>query len=197
MLSLAESLEILEEDITSDPMRISAYHDLPFAIFRYDPWSEYELRNRLRLLSASLKSNHGRVVKFVSLAALVWETVKEVVGVDSLAQLEKDRGFEIAQQTINRVISDADYRPLWSDLVDRFSNMQSERDIVFLVRAGVFAPAIYRSASLLDELHRKTLVPVILFYPGTMDGTTLLRFMNLPDRGNSPSNYRVKIYGGD
>lgn len=197
MLSLAESLEILEEDITSDPMRISAYHDLPFAIFRYDPWAEYELRNRLRLLSASLKSNHGRVVTFISLAALVWDTVKDLIGVDDLAQLENDRGFEIAQQTINRVISDADYRPLWSDLVERLTNMQSERDIVFLVRAGVFAPAIYRSASLLDELHRKTRVPVILFYPGTMDGTTLLRFMNLPDRGNSPSNYRVKIYGGD
>jgi hypothetical protein len=41
------------------------------------------------------------------------------------------------------------------------------------------------------------MVPMILFYPGTAEGRTDLRFMNLPERANIGAyNYRVKIYGG-
>jgi len=32
--SLKDSIRTLEEDLTASPMRISAYHDLPFAILR-------------------------------------------------------------------------------------------------------------------------------------------------------------------
>ena len=40
----------------------------------------------------------------------------------------------------------------------------------------------------------KTKVPAILFYPGSIEGTTGLRFMDLKDR-DALGNYRVKIYG--
>jgi hypothetical protein len=40
----------------------------------------------------------------------------------------------------------------------------------------------------------RTRVITILFYPGTLDGTTGLRFMALKDR-EALGNYRVKIYG--
>ena len=48
-------------------------------------------------------------------------------------------------------------------------------------------------SSLLDEMKGKTQVPTVLFYPGSIEGTTGLRFMNLKDR-DALGNYRVKIY---
>ena len=44
MTLLREHVEELEQDLLADPIRISAYHDLPFAIFQYDPYQEYEMR---------------------------------------------------------------------------------------------------------------------------------------------------------
>jgi hypothetical protein len=197
MSSLEEWFRVLEEDLTSTPMRISVYHDLPFAILRYDPWLEYECRTRVRLLSLSLSQNHNRRVKFISLAHLLWEAISCSVGSAPIFHLEKNRGFTVAQETVNRILSEREFCPIDLKILEEANKLDPKIDIIFLVRTGAFAPAIYRSAILLDQLTGKTEVPIILFYPGTSDASTILRFMNLPDRGSSPSNYRVKIYGGD
>ena len=47
---------------------------------------------------------------------------------------------------------------------------------------------------MLDLMHGKTRVTTILLYPGSIEGTTGLRFMDLNDR-DALGNYRVKIYG--
>ena len=44
MSSLKSRIELLETDLKAVPPRISVYHDLPFAILRYDPADEWELR---------------------------------------------------------------------------------------------------------------------------------------------------------
>jgi hypothetical protein len=56
------------------------------------------------------------------------------------------------------------------------------------------APGIFHMSMLLDKMHGKTRVATILFYPGSIEGTTGLRFMDLKDR-DALGNYRVKIYG--
>ena len=57
------------------------------------------------------------------------------------------------------------------------------------------APAIYHMSKLLDEMHGRTMITTILFYPGTLkEGNTGLLFMDLKDR-EVQGNYRVKIYG--
>jgi hypothetical protein len=49
-------------------------------------------------------------------------------------------------------------------------------------------------SKLLDERKGKTRETTILCYPGSLSGTTELRFMDLRDR-DALANYRVKIYG--
>ena len=49
-------------------------------------------------------------------------------------------------------------------------------------------------SKLLDERKGKARVTTILGYPGSLAGTTELRFMDLRDR-EALGNYRVKIYG--
>jgi hypothetical protein len=198
MLSLEEQLKILEEDLTNSPLRISAYHDLPFAIFRYDPWDEFLCRRHIRLLAISLEQNHSKKVTFVSLAKILWKVIKETEGLDAIVSEERQLGFDRAQQTVFKLLSDSDFMPFPDQLENQMKDMSPDEDIVFLVRAGALAPNIYRCSVLLDSMHRRTMVPIILFYPGTAEGKTDLRFMNMQDRTNLGTyNYRVKIYGGN
>jgi len=198
MSSLEDEFRILEEDLTSSPLRISAYHDLPFAIFCYDPWDEFLCRKKIRLLAISLEQNHHKHVTFISLAKILWKVIRETEGLEAIIEEEKQLGFNRVQQTIHSLLSDSDFMPLPDVLEEGIKHLNPAKDIVFLVRAGALAPSIYRCSALLDQMHRRTMVPIILFYPGTAEGRTDLRFMNLPDRGHqSAYNYRVKIYGGN
>jgi hypothetical protein len=196
MSSLEKNFERLESDLVSDVSKISAYHDLPFAAFQYDPREEFEFRKRLRLLCFSLEQNHQRHVMCVSLARLVWRIIEETEGLENIAKIEQLRGFDGAQATVNQLISSPDFRPIEDELAAEIQRFDPARDIVFLVRAAVFAPAIFRCSALLEAMHKKTMVPMILFYPGALEGGTNLRFMNMAeiDSGHSPT-YRVKIYG--
>jgi hypothetical protein len=198
MLSLEEEIEILEKDLACTPVRISAYHDLPFAILRYDPWEEFQCRKRMRLLAISLEQNHHKKVTFISLGQLLWEVIKETEGLDSIIAEEKQFGFNRAQTTINSLLSDKDFLPLPDVLETRMKHLNPEKDVIFLVRAGALAPNIFRCSALLDQMHGRTMVPIVLFYPGTAEGNTDLRFMGMHERANLGAyNYRVKIYGGN
>jgi hypothetical protein len=202
MASLVERIETLEADLKADPARISAYHDLPFAIFRYSPSEEFLTRKEMLLLATRLR-NAGRRVHFISLGEILWKAIRETEGVNAIATEERELGFERAQNTVSTLISDADFTELPIELMKRMQGFNPAVDCVFLVRAGSLAPAIYRCAKLLDELHGRTMVPVILFYPGTTGGSqetgtdsvANLRFMGMEERqGAGTYNYRVKIY---
>lgn len=196
MSSLEHDLNTLQEDLVAKPLRISAYHDLPFAIFRYDPQEEFALRAKLRLFAFGLEQNYGRWVHFISLSELVWKVVAECQGLDYLFKVEQTRGFDAAQTHVHSLLSSPHFRPIAEELLSRLAELAPERDVVFLVRAGGFAPAIYRSSVLLDELHHRTMVPIIFFYPGSAESATDLSFFNLPGAGGlGVYNYRVKVYG--
>lgn len=196
MLSLAELIKQLEADLAAKPMRISAHSDMPFAIFSYPPKMEFPLRKQLRLLAISLNENHQRKVTFVSIAGIIWEIIREF-NINDLFKTEELRGFEAAQKHVNQLITSPDFHPIADSILRKIAALSPERDIVFLVRAGGLAPYIYRTSHLLDTLHTRTMIPIVLFYPGTAQVGTDLHFYDLPVMG-SPGvyNYRVKIYGG-
>lgn len=193
MLSLKERIELLESDLRADPMRISVYRDLPFAILRYDPNEEWAVRREARLLATRLLEI-GKEVQAISLADLLREVIEETEGIDAVVRLERERGFVTAQSQVTTYLSDDDWRPLPDLLAEQMQPLDPARHIVFLTRASTMAPAIYQMSRLLDEMHGRTIIPMILFYPGTLEGTTVLRFMGLKER-EAMGNYRVKIYG--
>ncbi len=159
MLSLKERFDLLERDLIAKPIRITVHQDLPFAILRYDPGEEWEMRRQARLLSARLLS-HGKEVVSIALAELLWDAIDKCEGIDAVVQLERE---------------------------------DPAKHVVFLSRAASMAPAVYQMSKLLEEMHGRTKVPMILFYPGTVEGESGLRFMGCQERV-SPSSYRVKIY---
>lgn len=194
MSSLPERVEDLKSDLLATPPRINAYHDLPFAIFRYDPADEFEARKQMRFLATRVE-NAGRKVHFVSLARLLWTAVEQTEGVTAIADEERQLGFRRAQETVSTLLSDEVFMPLPDALCELMEGFDPAVDVVFLVRTAALSPAIYRCAKLLEQLHGRTMVPILLFYPGTLEGEETLRFMDLPDREQTGAyNYRVKIY---
>ncbi len=194
MSSLQERIEILEKDLLATPPRINAYHDLPFAIFRYDPASEYEIRKQISLFATRIQ-NAGRKVHVISLARILWSVIEQTEGIEAIIDEERQLGFMRAQETVSILLSDAAFMPLPEVLEKRLRDLDPDRDVVFLVRVGALGPGIYRSAKLLDEMHGRTMVPIILFYPGSLIGENNLRFMDLPGREQTGAyNYRVRIY---
>jgi hypothetical protein len=195
MSSLQERIEDLRQDIVSDPPRISAYHDLPFAVFRYEPAEEFDCRKRMRLLAISLEQNHHRRVTFISLAELLWKSIRETEGVPAIIEEEREYGFDRAQRTVSTILSDPDFAPLAVELERRIKSLSPATDLVFLVRAAAFAPAIYHLSKLLDEMQGRTLVPIILWYPGRLEEGTnsALVYMSMHGR-EAIGNYRVRIY---
>lgn len=193
MLSLEQRIELLEGDLKSSPPRITVYNDLPFAILRYNPQKEWQLRREIERLATRLR-NCGKEVHIISLADLLWEVISETEGLDAIVELERQRGFNAAQEQVTIYLSDRDWRPLSDALLDRLRPLTPGVSIVFLTRAAALAPAIYHMSRLLDEMQGRTRVPIVLLYPGTLEGTTGLRFMAMKDR-EAMGNYRVKIYG--
>jgi hypothetical protein len=198
MSSLKDNIAHLESHLKSIPMQIGVYQDLPFAILRYDPSDEWELRRELKLLATRLEAV-DKVVYLLPMSELLWSALDQVhakdddEGLEAVIALEKDRGYIEAQQQITTYLSNKIWVPLWDLLAQRLSAIHPENSVVFLTRVAAMSPGIFHMSMLLDKMQGKTRVPTILFYPGSIEGTTGLRFMDLKDR-DALGNYRVKIY---
>ena len=193
MSSLKNRIELLENDLKAVPPRISVYHDLPFAILRYDPNEEWELRREVNWLATRL-GNAGKEAHVIPVSDFLWKAIDETEGMDVVVGMERDEGFLRAQQQVTTYLSDRDFRPLARMLADRLAPLDAKKSIAFLTRVAAMSPGIYQMSKLLDEMKGKTRVTTILSYPGSLAGTTELRFMDLRDR-DALGNYRVKIYG--
>ena len=169
--------------------RISAYHNMPYAIFHYPPEEEIPLRAELAMLTTRLEQI-GKRVTTISLAECLADALAaEGLTTARIANAEKRTGTEKMTDTIHKVISER--RPL-DDLVAAQMPQEADplRDVVFIVRAGSLFP-FYRTSSLLEQLKGKLEVPAVLFYPGELDGVAGLKFMGVLDADH---NYRPKIF---
>jgi hypothetical protein len=199
MSSLKDNIALLESDLVAEPPRINVYHDLPFAIMRYDPKDEWELRWQIKLLTSRLGA-FGKEVYIIPMSELLWSALEKVhqkdddEGLEAVIALEKERGYVEAQQQVTTYLSSKVWVPLWDLLEERLASVSPENSVVFLTRAAAMSPGIFHMSMLLDKMHSKSKVTTILFYPGSIEGTTGLRFMDLKDR-DALGNYRVKIYG--
>ena len=199
MSSLKDSIAPLESDLKAVPPRISVYHDLPFAIMRYDPTDEWELRREIKLLATRLEAV-GKEVHIIPMSELLWTALEKVhqkdddEGFEAVIALEQGEGYIKAQRQITDYLSMQQWVPLWDLLAARLASIDPDNSVVFLTRVAAMSPGIFHMSMLLDKMHGRTKVTTILCYPGSIEGTTGLRFMDLKDR-DALGNYRVKIYG--
>jgi hypothetical protein len=168
--------------------KISAYHDMPYAIFRYDPKEEFELRREVGMLATRLETKGKRVTR-ISLAECLDQAMSSIEPPEAWFDSERRQGTATVIETIHNVLSE--YVPLVDLVTQRLPPDQDPlRDIVFISRSGSLFP-MYRTFSLLEQLKGRITAPAVLFYPGVLDGAAGLRFMGVLE---AEHNYRPKIY---
>jgi hypothetical protein len=161
---------------------------MPYALFRYDPEDEFELRQQVTLLETRL-SQKGKRITRISLAECLDEAMRSQRPLEAWFAAEREQGTETLVDTVHAILSDDS---LLIHLVTNRLPPEADplRDIVFFTRAGALFP-VYRCHTLLEQLHGQLRVPAVLFYPGTLDGAVGLKFMGVVD---ADPNYRPKIY---
>ena len=168
--------------------RISAYHDMPYALLRYDPTEEFDLRKQVALLETRLNQK-GKHVRRISLAECLDEAMCSQRPLRDWFEAEREQGTDTTVETVHAVLSE--YVPLVDLVAARMPDQPDPlRDVVFIVRTGSLFP-VYRTFSLLEQLKGRVTVPTILFYPGDLDGAAGLRFMGVLA---AEHNYRPKIF---
>lgn len=193
MPSLRERINVLEADLKASPMRHYNNAGLPFAVFCYPPEQEWAMRTEIGLLQTRLENATERTVHTISLAELLWQAVDESEGIEAVVNLEGRSGFDAVQEQIQTYLSDPLFRPLPDLLAERLAQLDPNRHIAFIVRAGALAPSIYRVSALLDKMMGRTRVPCVLFMPATTEGRSSLRFMGIAENEGRGS-YHTKVY---
>ena len=169
---------------------LSVYHDMPYALFRYDPKKEFELRRQVTLLETRL-TQKGKRIHRISLAECLEEAMSSQRPLEEWFEAEREQGVETIIETIHSVLSEPTYAPLVDLVAARMpENADPHCDIIFILRTGALFP-VYRTFSLLEQLKGRVNVPTILFYPGSLDGAAGLCFMNVLA---AEHNYRPKIF---
>ena len=191
MSDLDERIKTVLEPVLelADPrQRLSAYHDMPYALFRYDPEEEFELRKQVTMLETRL-TQKGKRIKRISLAECLDEAMRSQRPLENWFTAEREQGVDTIVETVHSVLSD--YMPLVDLVAARMPEVPDPlRDVVFILRTGALFP-VYRTFSLLEQLKGRVHVPTVLFYPGDLDGAAGLRFMKVLD---AEHNYRPKIF---
>ena len=125
----------------ADPReRISAYHDMPYALFRYDPEEEFELRKQVTLLETRL-TQKGKRVKRISLAECLDEAMRSQRPLEEWFAAEREQGVETIVETVHSVLSE--YAPLVDLVAARMPDEPDPlRDIVFILRTGALFPGL-------------------------------------------------------
>lgn len=188
MPSLKDRIRMLEDDLSAPDLRISAYHDMPFAIVHYDPAEELDVRAEVGLLATRLRRHHGKEIIEISLADLMFEAIQKEVGLDNLFDGEASDGLERTVDTVHNILTDL--QPLDRVIADRLRDKDPGTTVAILTRADALFPA-FRTSALLENMRGQIHVPTILLYPGVLEGTVGLRFMGVCEADH---NYRPKIY---
>lgn len=185
---LTRTLEPILREADPRP-NISAYHNMPYAIFRYPPDDEFAVRGEITMLRTRLEQA-GKRVTVISLATcLEMALEREGITSDEIKMTEEMTGTATMVDTIHKVLSE--YQPLDTLVAEQIpENADPLVDMVFITRAGALFP-FYRTSSLLEQLKGKVEAPAVLFYPGELDGAAGLRFMGVLD---AEHNYRPKIF---
>jgi hypothetical protein len=162
---------------------------MPYAIFRYDPEDEFELRREVTMLCTRLEQAGKRSPRRVSLAQCLDAAMRSQRPLQEWFDAEREMGTATVIETIHAILSGD------APLVDLVASQLPEDgdphlDTVFILRTGALFP-VYRTFSLLEQLKGRVTVPTVLFYPGTLDGAAGLRFMGVLD---AEHNYRPKIF---
>ena len=153
-------------------------NEIGFYIFDYDPEYELLVRDRVEFIKEKAKGAYGLNIVEFDLYEIMLELLDSKGYLKKNFIMEEKKGSEqvfTATKKALRLTLDNDL------LVQYISERLDVADIVFLTGIGKAWPII-RSHTVLNNLHRIVeKQPLVMFFPGTYDGGSLMLFNYLKD----------------
>lgn len=153
--------------------------EIGFHVFDYEPEYEMLIRDRVKFIKDKAKVAYGINIVEFDLYEIILEALSEFGYLDACFKMEENKGSEHvlfkAIKSCLRITEDDDL------FLEYIQSRLDEADIVFLTGVGKAWPII-RSHTILNNLHRVVeKQPLVMFFPGTYDGGTLMLFNKLKD----------------
>ncbi|ENY99817.1 hypothetical protein HMPREF1092_02953 [Clostridium thermobutyricum] len=154
-------------------------NEIGFYVFDYNPEEELLVRDRVKFIKEKAKSAYGLNIVEFDLYEIIIEILIEFGYLERCFKMEQAKGSEHvllkAIKTCLRITEDDDL------FLEYIESRLEGTDIVFLTGIGKAWPII-RSHTILNNLHRIVEEqPLVMFFPGTYDGGTLMLFNQLKD----------------
>lgn len=183
MKDIHQRLSEIKKNITCESFRENKGlgNEIGFYIFDYEPEVETLVRQYLHNLKRQVKIEFEDLnIKEFDLYDIMLEALNEKGYLQKNFQMEEKKGseyvFKATEKTL-RLTSQREDNKIVQHIIDN----TNENDIVFLTGVGKVWPII-RSHTVLNNLHRALdHVPVVLFFPGTYDGGSLMLFNEIKD----------------
>jgi hypothetical protein len=141
-------------------------------IFDYPADAELEVREHIQHMLVRLANRHDNVkVLHLDLLDVVVDLLRERKLLDKALEMQHAKGDTVALKALAGPLSAERVR----DFIAKTYKLQ-DHDLVFLSGIGSVWPTL-RAHSLLNCLHTVMgATPLVMFYPGSFDGTTLSLF---------------------
>ncbi len=152
-------------------------NEIGFHIFDYNPEDELIVRNRIAYIKEQTKHDPFEIQEF-DLFQIMVEILEEKKYLEKTFVMEKKKGTEKILVPIRRALRVNQNDDL---IVQYIKDRISDNAIVFLTGIGKAWPII-RSHTVLNSLHAVVEdVPLVMFFPGTYDGQSLILFNEFKD----------------
>ena len=183
MKDISTRLIQIKEKITNKSFRENKGlgNEIGFYIFDYDPEHEILVREHIKTLQKEIKRVYNNInIKEFDLYELMIMALEEKGYLQKNFQMEEKKNseyvFNATSKTLRLISQGSDNK-----IVQYIKENTNSDDIVFLTGVGKVWPII-RSHTVLNNLHRAVdHVPVVLFFPGTYDGQSLVLFNEIKD----------------
>ena len=153
-------------------------NEVGFYIFDYSPKDEMIVRERIPFIKSKAQSSHNINIVEIDLYEAIIEILESKGYLKKNFEMEEKKGSEFVINATKKALR----LTLSNDLLVKYIVEKSEGcDILFLTGVGKAWPLV-RSHTILNNLHKEIEdMPLVMFFPGSYDGGTLMLFEEFKD----------------
>ena len=153
-------------------------NEVGFYIFDYSPKDEMIVRERIPFIKSKAQSSHNINIVEIDLYEAIIEILESKGYLKKNFEMEEKKGSEFVMNATKKALR----LTLSNDLLIKYIVEKSEGcDILFLIGVGKAWPLV-RSHTILNNLHKEIEdMPLVMFFPGSYDGGTLMLFEEFKD----------------
>jgi len=171
---LTNRLNQILPKITSDEFLAGSGigNEIAFHIFDYPPEDELRVRGYIDFLLEHIpKRKPGLRLKHINLFDFLLDVLKEKKIFEKSLEVQRERGDKKLLQALKAVLNEGKIARRFGEVVD-----PNQHDLVLISGVGSAYPLL-RSHTLLNNLHSiMGQTPLVMFYPGKYDQTSLRLF---------------------